>query len=78
MKKSSQGVEQIQLVVRAGLELRISRFQVRRPNHSSTLPPIQVYYRERVSFRRKERRPGEFQPYVILQERKTKLFFRVR
>ena len=33
-------LEQIQLVVRAGLELGISRFQVRRSNHSATLPPL--------------------------------------
>ena len=31
-------LEQIQLVVGAGLELWISRFQVRRPNHSTTRP----------------------------------------
>ena len=31
-------LEQIQLVVRAGLELGLSRFQVLRPNHSPTLP----------------------------------------
>ena len=31
--------EKIQLVVRAGLELGISKFQIRRPNHSATLPP---------------------------------------
>ena len=30
-------IEQIQLVVRAGLELGISRFLVRRPNHSASL-----------------------------------------
>ena len=32
-------LEQIQLVVRAGLELGISRFQVRHLDHSVTLPP---------------------------------------
>jgi len=32
-------LEQIQLVVKAELELRISRFQLRRPNHLATFPP---------------------------------------
>ena len=32
-------LEQILLVVRAEAELGISRFQIRRPNHSATLPP---------------------------------------
>ena len=32
-------LEQNQLVVRAGLELRISRFQVQHPNHWAMLPP---------------------------------------
>ena len=30
----------IQLVVRAGLELRASGLQVQRSNHSATLPPL--------------------------------------
>ena len=30
---------QIQLMVRAGPGLEITRFQVQRPNHSATLPP---------------------------------------
>ena len=33
--------EQIQLVVRARLELRISRFQVWHPDHWATLPPYE-------------------------------------
>ena len=32
--------EQIQLVVRAGLELRASELRVQRSNHSATLPPM--------------------------------------
>ena len=32
-------VKQIQTVVRAGLEAATSGFQVRRANHSATLPP---------------------------------------
>ena len=32
------------LVVSAGLEPATSGFQVRRPNHSATLPPIDYYY----------------------------------
>ena len=46
--KRSRGVElgatekQLQLVVRTGLELGTTGFQVRRPNHSTTLPPIDV------------------------------------
>ena len=35
-------VKQFQLVGRAGLEPATSEFQVRRPNHSATLPPIEV------------------------------------
>ena len=35
-------LEQIQLVVRAGSELVISRFQVRHPDHSATLPPSYI------------------------------------
>lgn len=44
--KRGQGVEsryaikQLQIVVRRGLEPRSSRFQVRQPNPSATLPPI--------------------------------------
>ena len=44
--KRGRGVElratekQLQLVVKAGLEPGTSGFQVRRPNHSTTLPPI--------------------------------------
>ena len=44
--KRGRGVElgatekQLQLVVRAGLEPGTTRFQVRRPNHSTTLPPL--------------------------------------
>ena len=43
--KRGRGVEpgaaekQLQLVVRTGLEPGTSGFQVRRPNHSTTLPP---------------------------------------
>ena len=43
--KRGRGVElgatekQLQLAVRAGLEPGTSGFQVRRPNHSTTLPP---------------------------------------
>ena len=33
-------LEQIQLVIRAGLELRISRLPIRRTNHSATLSPL--------------------------------------
>ena len=37
--------EQLQLVVRAGLERETSGFQVRRPNDSATLPSqLGVYY----------------------------------
>ena len=32
-------VKQLQIAVRTGLELGTSGFQVRRPNHSATLPP---------------------------------------
>ena len=32
--------EQIQLTIRAGLELGASELQVRRSNHSATLPPF--------------------------------------
>ena len=35
-------LEQIQLVVRARLELGISRFQFQHPDHSATLPPYQM------------------------------------
>ena len=33
-------LEQLQLVVREGLEPMISRFQVQRPNYWATLPPF--------------------------------------
>ena len=32
-------LDQIQLVVRAGLELGIARFQIQHPDHTATLPP---------------------------------------
>ena len=32
-------LKQIQLVVRAGLEVRISRFQIPSPSHAAKLPP---------------------------------------
>ena len=35
----NQNLEQIQIVGRAGRELVVTRFQVRRLNHSATLPP---------------------------------------
>ena len=42
-------LEQIQLVVRAGLELGVFRFQVQRPNHAASslqqLLAWQVYFR---------------------------------
>ena len=38
----NQGLKQVQLVVGAGLELGISKFQIRRPDHSTPLPPILI------------------------------------
>ena len=43
-------LEQIQLVVRAGSELWIFRFQVRRPNHSATLPRWIKYWKVNAIF----------------------------
>ena len=37
-------LEQIQLVVRGGFELGISRFQVQCPNHSATLPVLESLF----------------------------------
>ena len=37
---AESALSNIEIVVRAGLELRISRFQVRYPDHSATLPPL--------------------------------------
>ena len=44
-KELNQGdyLKQIQLVVRVGLELGISRFQIRHPNHSATFPPCKRF-----------------------------------
>ena len=39
-KELNQGLsKQIQLVIRVGIELRITRFQVQCPNHLDTLSP---------------------------------------
>ena len=38
-------MKQLQLVVRTGLEPATYGFQVRRPNHSATLPPLNKLFR---------------------------------
>ena len=49
--KRGRGVElratekQLQIVVRAGLELGTSGLQVRRPNHSTMLPPVGTHFK---------------------------------
>ena len=51
-KELSQGLTgTIQLVVRAGLDLGISRFQVLHPNHSAMLPPAHARHDEFIDIR---------------------------
>ena len=56
-------LEQIQLVVKAELELRISRFQVRRPNYLATfLPEILQFFWLVVNYYLKGRRVEKWMP----------------